>query len=159
MMSSCDPVTKILGKRKWVVVMCTTSRSSPLLKGKNVSYLFIIFARWDKDVMVIAGRLSWTMRLINKLIIVKQPYQLSRWLPPPCHSSKKFKDLKKKPPFYFVWVIIILGLFLIIFVPVCNCLNHYLWNCSNLWNISAKGGKKNTHKILQCNSVKWGELV
>lgn len=101
MMSSCDPVTKILGKRKWVVVMCTTSRSSPLLKGKNVSYLFIIFARWDKDVMVIAGRLSWTMRLINKLIIVKQPYQLSRWLPPPCHSSKKFKDLKKKPTILF----------------------------------------------------------
>ena len=34
------------------------------------------------------------------------------------------------------------GSFLRAFVQVCSCLNHYLWNCLNLWNSSAKGGKK-----------------
>lgn len=54
-----------------------------------------------KDVMVIAGMFSWTIRLIkNSLIIVKQPYPpLAAYLITLSllHSFKKFKDMKKQP--------------------------------------------------------------
>lgn len=55
----------------------------------------------DKEVLVVVGVLSWTMRLINKisLIAAKQPYQalVIYQSTHSTYSSQIFKDLKNNP--------------------------------------------------------------
>jgi len=78
--------------------------------------------------------------------------------PTPC-SSKKLRTWKP-PTILFCMSHSYFGSLLRAFVQVCSCLNHYLWNCSNLWNSSAKGEKKKSTKFYKLLiKHQWGELV